>query len=191
MLSPFSKATSFSSLVLAAGLLLGGCITQHSAVQAGKGKGVASTKGIQDFFVGPGTTQYFLMPVTFKGHEKRTLAVDLTVRDSATTLQWATLRASVRAERNYTPADTLYAFDGTGWQPLGPLKVLFTEPDGKQTLTRIEAPFPTTLLPLFYQNASQGLRLGSVARGKDTFLPGKKTLKRLKSFAIIAAPLGS
>lgn len=191
MPNPFSKATSFSSLLLAASLLLGGCITQHSAVQAGKGKGVASMKGIQDFFVGPGVSQYFLMPVALSGQDKRTLAVDLTVRDSATTLQWATLRASVRAERNYTPADTLYAFDGRGWHALGPLKVLFTEPDGKQTLTRIEAPFPTDILPLFYQNASQGLRLGSVERGKDTFIPNKKALKRLKSFAIIAAPLGS
>lgn len=191
MQSPFLKATSFSSLFLAAGLLLAGCITQHSAVQAGKGKGVASTKGIQDFFVGPGVSQYFLMPVSLKGHERRTLAVDLTVRDSATTMQWATLRGSVRAERKYTPSDTLYAFDGNAWQALGPLKILFTEPDGKQTLTRIEAPFPTALLPLFYQNTTQGLRLGSAARGKDTFIPSKKALKRLKSFSIIAAPLGS
>lgn len=165
-------------------------MTQHSAVHTGKGKGTPSMKGIQDFFVGLGVTQYFLQPVAMAGHNKRTLAVDLTVRDSGTTVQWATLRASVRAERSYTPADTLYAFDGARWQPLGPLKVLFTEAAGKQTLTRIEAPFPTTLLPLYYQHAAQGFKLGS-ARGMDVYVPGKKGLKRIKTFSVVAAPLGS
>ena len=177
---------NFLSRLGAAGLLviaLPGCITGAGGSHATSGKGHPSRRDIEEYFVGPGVLQYFLLPQRLEGADHQYADLDLVVRDSSSQPLWGLLHVSVVGPVTLTPADTVLL--GTAGAPLAlaPARVLFAEPAGKQQLTRLEwrltpaqvvaylrAPVPAMLVR----------RAASPARAR--YVPTKKATVRLLAF---------
>ena len=149
-----------------------------------------SMKGIEEYFVGNGVMQYYLIPVAFSTPKGPTAVVDLTVRDTTTAILWATLRFSVTdAASKFGATDSVFVGLAQETAFAGMPKVLYQErtKSGKALISRLEVPLSPALAKKMLEDRQPTLVLGT-ATGRLTFSPTKKAKKRLASFAAIAVP---
>ena len=162
-------------------MVLGNCVGSHVPAT---GKGQPSAKGIEEYFVRAGVTQYFLMPIRYAGNAGRYADLDLTVRDSAGVIQWATLRVSFTDRHVYAAADTLILEADGALTTLAPARLMFTEPAGKgKTRTRFEAQLPPAVAQAFLKAGAVKL-IVETAQGRMPFHPGKKGEVRRRALAV-------
>lgn len=165
---------------------LGACVTLGSrgiAASSGTNVPVGSTgRAVREVYVGPGVVQYFLLPQILKGPADEYAELDIVVRDSAQLLRYGLLHLSVVAPKAvHFPADTLLL--SAPGQPLAlpAARVLFSEPKGKKTLTRLEVYLTPAQTRAYLRNANQAVMLGGATRRR--FEPGKKAAMALTAFA--------
>ncbi|MBO2011361.1 hypothetical protein [Hymenobacter negativus] len=166
---------------------LGACVTM-----AGRGLPASSgsvpagpaNRAIRELYVGPGVTQYFLQPQQFMGpNEQQTAEVDIVARDSAQIPRYGLLHLSVVAPAAVKfPIDTLLL--STAGRPVSLLaaRVLYAEPKGQGTLSRLEAYLTPAQLREYLNSPMQTLLIGGPT-GRRTFLPSKKAQVALRAFA--------
>ena len=168
-------------------LVLAGCISSvGGASRATGGKGHPSRRDIEEYFVGPGVLQYFLLPQRLNGPGRQYADLDLVVRDSVGQPLWGLLHISLVGPAPLTPADTVLL--GTGAAPLvlPAGKVLFAEPADKQQLTRLEWHLTPAQVRAYLTAPQPVLLLAPAANsGRLTYQPGKKALKRLTAFRLL------
>lgn len=170
---------------------LGACVSMGGhGLAASSGSKVPAGPGsraVQELYVGPGVMQYFLVPQQFTGvtgqEGELKAELDIVARDSARMLRYGLLHLSVVAPAAVAlPADTLLL--STAGRPLALLaaRVLYTEPNGRVTLSRLEAYLTPAQLRGYLNGPGQTVMLGGPA-GRRRFKPGKKALPALQTFA--------
>jgi hypothetical protein len=196
MLKNHSKVHYYSKLAV---YVLGLCVLAPGCIGSGiggkrtsgtpSGKRV-SMKGIEEYFVGNGVMQYYLIPVAFSTPKGPTAVVDLTVRDTTTAILWATLRFSVTdASSKFGATDSVFVGLAQETAFAGMPKVLYQErtKSGKAIISRLEVPLSPALAKKMLEDRQPTLVLGT-GSGRLTFTPTKKAKKRLASFAAISVP---
>lgn len=164
--------------------LLPGCIASVGGGQrATKGKGHPSRRGIEEYFVGPGILQYFLLPQRLKGPDRRYADLDLVVRDSVGRPLWGLLHVSFVGPVTLTPADTVLLSTAGTPLALAPGKVMFAEPADKQQLTRVEWRLTPAQVTAYLRAPSPALLVRPVAGpGRIRYVPVRKAAARLQVF---------
>ncbi len=182
-----------AAALLAAGF--SGCVSPGSMAAGGRGKGEPpqpSPNGYREFYVSPGVTQRFLLPVRLPGADKTYADLDLVVRDSAGAVRPGLLHLSVVLPTGgaaFTAADTLWLAAGARLLVLSAPKILFSETHGNARLTRFEATVAPVLLRDFLRGPDYAVQVRRGNAGRLVFRAGKKATARLSSFgsAVLAA----
>lgn len=174
------------------GGLLTGCISA-GPMSSGTSSGPPS-RGFREFYVGPGITQYFLLPQRLPATTERYAELDLVVRDSVAVPYYALLHVSVveaagpSTSAAFGPADTLLLSTNGISSPVTKVKVLFSENAGKTRLTRLEALLPPAQVVAYLHSPNHSLLIGRPGSGRMLYQPDKKAAGYLKAFAATVAP---
>lgn len=176
---------------LGSGLLaLLGCVTPGHLSNSSAGPGPVRVRGLREFFVRPGVTQYFLPAQQLAGPQGRTALLDLVVRDSAAVPLYALLHVSLIEPTivSFTAADTLLLSTAGRPLPVAAPRILFAEPKGKGQLTRLEVPLSPAQATAFLHSPSPGLWVSRAGLGRLAYQPSKKALAALRALAGVATP---
>jgi hypothetical protein len=164
-----------------------------ACMTAGPGRssssGVASTKGIKELYVGPGVTQYFLLPQRLQGPAGRSAELDMVVRDSAGVLRYCLLHISVIEPSGATfgPVDTLLLQTGNRLTAVAPPHILYAERQRAGQLTRLELPLSAAQTMAYLRApSSYALAIGRPGAGRLVYQPGKRAVKCLNNFSAAA-----
>ncbi len=175
---------------LAAGLLVGSCISaphmQGSRPATGQGK----ARGYREFYVRPGITQYFLLPQHLHGPARRSAELDMVVRDSATVPLYGLLHISFTEPDGTTfgPADTLFLGSAARALRVAAPRILFTEARNQARITRLEILLSPAQLMGWLQAPDYDLVVTRPKAGRLLFESSKKGSAALSSFANAVAP---
>lgn len=190
--------TKFRPLAAAALLTaaFSGCVLPGNMTGGGRGKGEPaqpSPNGYREFYVAPGVTQRFLLPVRLLGADKAYADLDLVVRDSAGVVRPGLLHVSVVLpveDVAVTVADTLWLAAGARLLTLSTPKILFSEAHNNARLTRFEATVAPVRLRDFLRGPAYAVQLRCGNAGRLVFRAGRKATARLSSFgsAVLATP---
>lgn len=169
---------------------LGACLTMGGhGLAASSGSTVPAgpaNRAVQKLYVGPGVMQYFLVPQQLTGlvgTEEQQAELDIVARDSARTLRYGLLHLSVVAPTAIKfPADTLLLSTAGRPQALPTARVLYTEPKGSATLSRLEVYLTPDQLKAYLKGPTQTVWIGGPANRRH-FEPRKKSLLALQAFA--------
>ncbi len=160
------------------------CLSPGSrGVSFKKEKGRPSLRDIEEFFVGPGVLQYFLLPQRLQSPSKAYAELDLVVRDSASRPLWGLLHVSFVGSQTLTAADTVLLQTTGAPLLLPPGRLLFAEPHDKQQLTRLEWRLTPAQVAAYLNAPVPAIWVRPAAGpGRMRYEPTKKALKRFAPF---------
>ena len=171
--------------LLAAGLLAGaGCISAPR-MQGSPATGQGRARGYREFFVRPGITQFFLLPLRLNGPARRRAELDLVVRDSAAVPISGLLHISFTEPDGtaFGPQDTLLL--ETVGRPLrvAAPRILYSEGKNQARTTRLEVRLSPAQLTAYLQAPDHDLFVKRPGVGQLMFEATKKSQAALQSFA--------
>ena len=143
----------------------------------------SASRSLRELYIGPGVAQYYLLPQVLVGPANQYAELDLVVRDSVQIPRYGLLHLSIVASTAvHLPADTLLLNLAGGPLAMPATRVLFFEPKGKMTLTRLEVYLTPIQTIAYLKSSSQSVLLGGMA-GRRCFEPSKKSATALAVFA--------
>jgi len=182
---------AFAFLFISA--LLSSCISPQGAtsqVGSGGGKGQPSRRGIEEYFVGPGVMQYFLLPQRFEGPSGQFVDLDIVMRDSLSIPKLCTMHLSVTGPQPFAATDTVLLATANGMVLLPAPRVLFSEKADKQNVTRLEIAVPPTQLQAYLQGGDKSIVTAQAGKLRTRYAPTKKAVQRLQAFTAVTTPIG-